>query len=53
MKHLDLSDDEAGTLVQELIVENDRYQFSSRIRTLRGILEPASPYRHGRSTPHH
>jgi hypothetical protein len=38
--HLDLSDEEAAALTQELheIVENDRYPFSLRIRTLRGIL---------------
>jgi hypothetical protein len=40
MQHLDLSDDEAAALAQELhaIVENDRYPLSLRIRTLRGIL---------------
>jgi hypothetical protein len=40
MQHLDLSDDEAGALAQESqgIVEDDRYPFSERIRTLRGIL---------------
>jgi hypothetical protein len=38
--NLDLSGDEAAILTQELhdIVENDRYPFSPRIRTLRGIL---------------
>ena len=38
--HLDLTDDEAAALTHELhdIVENDRYPFSPRIRTLRGIL---------------
>jgi hypothetical protein len=38
--HLDLSDDEAAALTQELhdIVETDRYPFSPRIRTLRAIL---------------
>jgi hypothetical protein len=37
--HLDLTDEEAAALTQELheIVENDRYPFSPRIRTLRGI----------------
>jgi hypothetical protein len=37
-QHLDLSDDEAAALTQELheIVENDRYPFSPR--TLRAIL---------------
>jgi hypothetical protein len=36
--HLDLTDDEAAALTQELhdIVENDRYPFSPRIRTLAG-----------------
>jgi hypothetical protein len=41
MPHLDLSDEEAAALIKELhaIVEkNNRYQFSPRIRTLRGIL---------------
>jgi hypothetical protein len=43
--HLDLSDEEAGALTQELhsIVENDRYPFSPRIRTLRGILAKLRP----------
>jgi hypothetical protein len=42
---LDLTDDEAAALTQELhdIVENDRYPFSPRIRTLRGILAKLSP----------
>jgi len=33
MQHLDLTDDEAAALTQELhdIVENDRYPFSPRI----------------------
>jgi len=37
--HLDLSDEEKAALIQELhdIVENDRYPFSPRIRTLRAI----------------
>ena len=45
MPHLDLSDDEAAALTQELhdIVENDRYPFSPRIRTLRGILAKLRP----------
>jgi hypothetical protein len=45
MQHLDLSDDEAAPLTQELkeIVENDRYPFSPRIRTLRGILAQLRP----------
>jgi hypothetical protein len=38
--HLDLTDEEAAALTQELhdIVENDRYPFSPRIRALRAIL---------------
>jgi hypothetical protein len=38
--HLDLTDEEAAALTQELhdIVENDRYPFSQRIRTLGAIL---------------
>jgi hypothetical protein len=38
--NLDLSDEEAAALAQELhdIVENDRYPFSPRIQTLRAIL---------------
>ena len=45
MQHLDLTDDEAAALTQELhdIVENDRYPFSPRIRTLRGILAKLRP----------
>ena len=45
MKHLELSDDEADALIQELhdIVENDRYQFSPRIQTLRAILAKLRP----------
>jgi hypothetical protein len=45
MPHLDLTDDEAAALTQELhdIVENDRYPFSPRIRTLRGILAKLRP----------
>jgi hypothetical protein len=43
--HLDLSDEETATLTQELhdTVENDRYPFSPRIRTLRGILAKLRP----------
>jgi hypothetical protein len=45
MQHLDLTDEEAAALTQELheIVENDRYPFSPRIRTLRGILAKLRP----------
>ena len=43
--HLDLSDEEAAALAQELhdIVESDRYPFSPRIRTLRAILAKLRP----------
>jgi hypothetical protein len=43
--NLELSDDEAADLTQELhdIVENDRYPFSPRIRTLRAILAKLRP----------
>lgn len=43
--HLEKSDDEAAALTQELhdIVENDRYPFSPRIRTLRAILAKLRP----------
>jgi hypothetical protein len=45
MPHLDLSDDDAVAPINELhaIVENDRYQFSPRIRTMRGILAKLRP----------
>jgi hypothetical protein len=43
--HVDLTEDEAAALTQELheIVENYRYPFSHRIRTLRGILAKLRP----------
>jgi hypothetical protein len=43
--NLDLTDEEIAALTQELheIVENDRYPFSPRIRTLRGILAKLRP----------
>jgi hypothetical protein len=43
--NLDLSDEETAALSQELhdIVENDRYPFSHRIRTPRGILAKLRP----------
>jgi len=43
--HLDLSDEEAVALAQELhdIVENDRYPFSPRVQTLRAILAKLRP----------
>jgi hypothetical protein len=43
--NLELSDEEAAALTQELheIVENDRYPFSPRIRTLRAILAKLRP----------
>ena len=43
MQHLDLSDDEAAALELHDIVENDRYPFSPRIRTLRAILAKLRP----------
>jgi len=45
MQHLDLIDEEAAALTQELhdIVENDRYPLSPRIRTLRAILAKLRP----------
>jgi hypothetical protein len=45
MQHLDLTDDEAAALTQELhdIVENDRYPFSPRVQTLRAILGKLRP----------
>jgi hypothetical protein len=45
MPHLDLSADEAAALTQELhdIVESDRYPFSARIRSLRGIRAKLRP----------
>jgi len=57
---LELTDEEAAALLRELnrIIENDRYQLSPRIRTLREIRAklpvapaqppPASPPRTGR-----
>jgi hypothetical protein len=43
--NLDLSDEETAALTQEFhkIVENDRYPFSPRIRTLRAILGQLRP----------
>jgi hypothetical protein len=43
--HLDLTDEETAALTRELheIVENDRYPFSPRIRTLRAILHKLRP----------
>ena len=43
--NLGLTDEESAALTQELhdIVENDRYPFSLRIRTLRGILPELRP----------
>jgi hypothetical protein len=43
--HLDLSDEEAAGLANELhrIVENDRYPFSPRIRALRAVLNKLRP----------
>jgi len=41
----DLSDEETAALAQELhdLVENARYPFSPRIRTLRGVLAKLRP----------
>jgi hypothetical protein len=43
--HLDLTDEEAAALTQELhdIVESDHYPFSPRIQTLRAILGKLRP----------
>ena len=43
--HLDLTDEETAALTRERheIVENDRYPFSPRIRTLRAILHKLRP----------
>jgi hypothetical protein len=43
--NLELSDDEAAARTQELhdIVESNRYPFSPRISTLRGILAKLRP----------
>jgi hypothetical protein len=43
--NLDLADEETAALTQELqdIVQNDRYPFSPRIRTLGGILAKLRP----------
>jgi hypothetical protein len=43
--NLDLTDDEAAALTKELhdSVEKNRYPFSPRIRTLRGILNKLRP----------
>jgi hypothetical protein len=43
MQYLDLTDDEALTQELHEIVENDRYPFSPRIRTLRAILAKLRP----------
>jgi len=45
MPHLDLSDDEAASLIKELhdIIERDRYPFSERILTLKAILAKLKP----------
>ena len=43
--NLDLTDEEAAALIRELrgITDNDRYQFSERIRTLKAILAKLRP----------
>jgi len=45
MQHLDLTDEAAAALIQELadITGNDRYPFSPRIQTLRAILAKLRP----------
>jgi hypothetical protein len=45
MQHLDLTDEETAALTQEVhkIVENDRYPFSHRIRTLRAARNKLRP----------
>ena len=45
MPHLDLSDDEVAALIKELhaIIENNRYPFSLRIRTLKAIRAKLRP----------
>jgi hypothetical protein len=44
--HLDLTDEQAALLLAELdrIIENDRYQFSARIKALREIRALLKPY---------
>jgi hypothetical protein len=43
--HLDLTDEETAALTQEpyQVVENDRYPFSPRIRTLSAVLNKLRP----------
>jgi hypothetical protein len=43
--NLDLTDEEAAALIRELrrITDNDRYQFSERIRTMKAILARLRP----------
>jgi hypothetical protein len=43
--HLDLTDEKDAALIRELrrITDNDRYQFSERIRTLKAILAKLRP----------
>jgi hypothetical protein len=45
MQHFDLTEDEAAALAALLIptIADDRYQFSPRIRTLKGILAKPRP----------
>jgi hypothetical protein len=42
---LDLTDEETGALLKEFdnLIENDRYQFSARIRTLKTIRAKMRP----------
>jgi hypothetical protein len=43
--NIDLTDEETAALIRELhdIVEGDKYPFSPRIRTLRGVLNKLRP----------
>ena len=53
MMNLELCDEETEVLLRELneIVENDRFQFSPRIRTLRGIRNKIRPEPKAESPP--
>jgi hypothetical protein len=53
LMHLDLTGEETTALIQELheIVESNRYPFSSRIRTRRGILAKLRPEPGGEPLP--
>jgi hypothetical protein len=51
--NLDLTDEEAAAFIRELrgITDNDRYQFSQRIRTLKAILAKLRPEPKRESSP--